>query len=369
MAEIWGAAIAAGGAILGGVMSSKGAKDAAATSAAGSDAAIAEQRRQFNLMRQDTAPYRTIGAQALNALGGIYGYRPAAQPLSFEQWSAQNPAAVANPKGGKGGNALEGALVGGALGDPITGAIVGNSGGDIKKILDPAGLFGGGKKKPKPTVDPRQSQYQAYLEGFDYSGGSSAPKTPPGNSFAPGGRAGYDSMSGYQIGPGGSISRGIGGGGAVIDNESGQVLNDTAVGSAMPAGPDYSAFFASPDYQFRRDEGTRGLSRAYAAQGLGKSGNALAALAEYNSGLAAGEFGNYFNRQAALAGIGQSAVNTSVGAGASSAANIGNALIGGANSRASGIADSANAWGNALGTIGGIAYDRWGRPNRSQKGN
>lgn len=132
--------------------------------------------------------------------------------------------------------------------------------------------------------------------------------------------------------------------------------------SGEATGANYTDFFASPDYLFRRAEGNRGIERTFAARGMGKSGNALAALADYNSDLAAGEFGNWFNRQATLAGVGQSAVNTSTAAGANSTANIGNALIGGANARASGIADSANAWGNALGTIAGVAYDRWGRP-------
>jgi hypothetical protein len=47
------------------------------------------------------------------------------------------------------------------------------------------------------------------------------------------------------------------------------------------------------------------------------------------------------------------------------AANNSSALLqSAADARASGIADSADAWGNALGTIGGIAYDKWGRPKK-----
>jgi hypothetical protein len=61
----WGAIA---GAVVGGVISSKGAKDAAKTSAAGTEAGIVEQQRQFDLMREDTAPYRQAGVNALAQL-------------------------------------------------------------------------------------------------------------------------------------------------------------------------------------------------------------------------------------------------------------------------------------------------------------
>lgn len=235
----WGAVVAGGAALIGGALSSSGSKSAANAQARANDAAIAEQRRQFDLTREDTAPYRQIGTQALGALGSIYGYST-----------------------------------------PVAG----------------------------------------------YSG-----DTTPG----------VDSNSGYRINPDGSVSQAFAAGGSA-------------------GSPDYSNFFASPDYQFRKDQGMQGIERSLAARGLATSGNALSALADYNSNLAAGEFGNYFNRQAALAGIGQSAVNTATQAGANSASNIGNYFQNSGAARASGIASSSNAWGNALGTIGGIAYNRWG---------
>ncbi len=62
-------AIGVGGAIAGGVIGSKGAKDAAAAEVAGSEAAIAEQRRQFDLILGLTEPGRDTGNAALNTLG------------------------------------------------------------------------------------------------------------------------------------------------------------------------------------------------------------------------------------------------------------------------------------------------------------
>lgn len=159
-------------------------------------------------------------------------------------------------------------------------------------------------------------------------------------------------------------------GGAAVDNSSGYGLygggwypgNYLAYGDyvknykAEPqaAGADYSAFYQSPDYEFRRTEGNRGIEQSAAARGGAFSGNALKALSQYNSNLAAGEFGNWWNRQAGLAGIGQTATNTLANAGQSSANAIGSALSSAGDSRASGIAASTNAWGNALGQIGGL---------------
>lgn len=64
----WGAVIGAAGAVVGGAMASKGAKDAAGSQSAATADAIAEQRRQYDLTRADFAPYRAAGAQALGQL-------------------------------------------------------------------------------------------------------------------------------------------------------------------------------------------------------------------------------------------------------------------------------------------------------------
>lgn len=123
----------------------------------------------------------------------------------------------------------------------------------------------------------------------------------------------------------------------------------------QPAGPDMSGFFTSPGYQFRRDEGTRGLERSAAARGGAFSGNALRALAEFNSGLASQEFGNYVNQLGTIAGIGQSSTNQTAAYGAENAANAGaNARYAG-EARASGITNQANIIGQGLNALGGIA--------------
>lgn len=209
------AAVGIGSAVVGGAIAANGAKKAAKTQARSQQAAIDEQRRQFDLTREDLSPYRTVGTGALNQLAGLYGL---------------------------------------------------------------------------PQSDP---------------------------------------------------------------NFSGPInLN----GQPNPAA-DFSSFFNSPDYQFNFSEGLRGVQNSAAARGGLYSGQALKALQERGAGIASQQFGNYTNRLAALAGIGQTATNTGATLGANMASNVGNLLAAQGDARASGIAGSANAWGNTIGTLGGYAAD------------
>lgn len=107
-------------------------------------------------------------------------------------------------------------------------------------------------------------------------------------------------------------------------------------------------FTASPDYAFRREEGTRDIGNSFASRGGALSGNALRSLTEFNSGLAGGEFNNWWNRQAGLAGVGQTTATNLGNLGASAAGQVGNALQNGANARASGIVDQTNAYTGGL---------------------
>jgi hypothetical protein len=104
---------------------------------------------------------------------------------------------------------------------------------------------------------------------------------------------------------------------------------------------DPNAFQADPGYQFQRNEGMRGIERSFAARGGAASGNALKALAEFNSGLAAQSYGNWWNRQAGLAGVGQSSAQNLGALGSQYAGRIGNNLQNAGDARASGIVNQA----------------------------
>lgn len=113
-------------------------------------------------------------------------------------------------------------------------------------------------------------------------------------------------------------------------------LNDASTGNVK-------SFFTSPDYNFRRTEGQRGIQQSAAAGGGLFSGNALRRLSEFNSNLAGSELGNWWDRQAGLAGVGQRATETTAAVGARSADNISGLYAGIGDSRASGIIGGANA--------------------------
>ena len=145
------------------------------------------------------------------------------------------------------------------------------------------------------------------------------------------------------------------------------------------ASPDYGAlskrftlqdYQADPGYQFRLQQGEQGISRAASARGGQYSGATLKALANFNSGLASQEYGsaysrfnadqtNKFNRNATLAGIGQTANSATGNAGTSAygtiaqvgqntANQVGANLQNAGEARASGYVGQANAIGSGI---------------------
>ncbi len=132
----------------------------------------------------------------------------------------------------------------------------------------------------------------------------------------------------------------------IVDIE-GQIATAMESGGASP---DYSAFYKSPGYQFRLDEGTRAVERSAAAKGKLMSGGLLRSLTEYGQGLASSEFNSYANRLASMAGIGQTATQYTGQLGASAAGQygatsgqLGQTIMSGGQAQASGYVGSSNA--------------------------
>lgn len=130
--------------------------------------------------------------------------------------------------------------------------------------------------------------------------------------------------------------------------------------NAFSAG-DMSGFQASPDYQFTRDEGMRGRERWAASRGGAFSGNALRALGEFNSNLASGQVDNWWNRQAGLAGVGQTANSANASSGQNYANQYGQNALAAGDARASGIQSQANIIGQGVNQLSGI-YGYYQRP-------
>lgn len=131
--------------------------------------------------------------------------------------------------------------------------------------------------------------------------------------------------------------------------EQAQAANAPAASAPAQADSDpYGGFMESPGYQFRYDEGQRGVDRNMAARGRYLSGAREKAAIRYGQNYASNEFGNYMNRLAGAANIGQTATNTGVSAGQAAAGNVGNAMINAGNARASGYMGVANSLVNGI---------------------
>jgi hypothetical protein len=287
----WGYVAVAAGTVISGYMSSKGAKDGAKAQGRAADAASAESGRQYDQTRDDFAPWRSAGANALDTISSLYGWAPASQAAGRE--AALQP--------------------------------VHHGDADLPQGSSVVNLGGG--------------RYDVMYQGQRIGG------------LTPGGKSGhFTPANGVDVGR------------LFADQQTqSRASQQTGAPQGGTGQPNLNAFFASPDYQFRRNEGNRGIEGSFAARGMGQSGNALRALTEFNSNLASGEFGNYFNRLAGIAGIGQTATDSTAAYGANSASERGrNALIAG-NARASGIQGQADAWGQTAEGLSSL-YGYYKRP-------
>ncbi len=141
------------------------------------------------------------------------------------------------------------------------------------------------------------------------------------------------------------------------------------ISTAMEAGqgsPDYSAFYKSPGYDFRFQEGANAIDKSAAARGKLMSGGIARELTRYGQGFASGEFNNYANRLASMAGIGQTAAAATGQLGSAAAGQYGaqsrglsQTIMSGGQAQASGIVGANNAWAQGLQGAAG-AVQRYG---------
>lgn len=119
------------------------------------------------------------------------------------------------------------------------------------------------------------------------------------------------------------------------------------MGSPAERAAAISRFRASPQYNFVRTEGLRGITNA-ASTGAGLSGNTLEGLTRYSSGLASGEFNSYVDRLFGIAGLGSDATGKGVAASQNTASNLANIYTNQGNARASAYNTTAAGVNNAV---------------------
>lgn len=116
--------------------------------------------------------------------------------------------------------------------------------------------------------------------------------------------------------------------------------------ASAPGGTGYAndgGYTALPGYQFQLDQGTQAAERSAAARGQLASGGTLKAITRYATGLAANDYDQYASRLAQLAGVGQSATNSTVAAGQNTTNQITQAQQQAGNARASSYANTGSA--------------------------
>jgi hypothetical protein len=272
------------GSVVSGIAGASSSSKAAEAQQDAAEASLEEQKRQYDLSREDLAPYRQSGQNALAAMNyemGL-GARPGITP-------------------------------------------------DIVEV--PAVAASGGGYAPQGAQPQNNNANLGFLQ-------SALSDTPYGAMLAPQGGQGYGSAGSpaqYYV--------------------NGQAFGSQAEAQAYADGQtyDYQGFQETPGYQFQMDEGQKAIERAAAARGLRLSSGTLKEADRYSQGLASQEYGNYYNRLAGLAGVGQSATNTSVNLGQNYANQASNSLMASGNAQASGYQGQNSALQGTMNNLSTIA--------------
>lgn len=286
-------AISGGVSLIGGISGSKASKNASNAQQQSSTASIAEQRRQYDQARADTAPYRSSGVAANNLLddylgtGGATGGTAATagfQPLSYNDWVSSQPYNNNQPY------------------NPL----MSTSGDSVYRNSD----------LNKPTNTATQSGYQNYLNQ------NPAVAASAGNSGT------FSANHGSLLKP-------------FSQND---LNNDVVYNNGLQFGLDEGT--KSIDH----------LASASGGYESGATLKALARYAnDYGTTKASGANDRFvankdltYNFLNGVANRGVNAVGTVTGAGQSTANNVSTSLEGAGNARAAGIIGGANAWSGAL---------------------
>lgn len=307
---MWGSIISGAGSLLGGLMGSDAAGDAAAAQEAATAKAIEEQRRQFDLNRQDMAPWMNTGRLAnakLAQLLGLGGTPGGKSMLTRDQVRAELLPKYTTQTAGSvtGGIPPEDMWMyqGRGEGDPWNTAYPGDGTRTTQNTIDEAGL--------QAAIDARMAE----------SGG-------------------VDSTAGDY--------------GSLLKRFSMADLN---------ADPVYQS-----GLQFGLNEGEKAINQRAIAGGGYDSGATLKALAkyanDYGSTKANESYNRYnadqnsvYNKLAGVSGAGQQQTNQIASMGTSLANNVANMTTDAGNARAAGIMGGANAWSGALSGVGNAAQN------------
>lgn len=372
----WVAALAALASAGAGAYSSNQASKAAKQ---GSKDATQAQINSLLALLQMNEPQRAMGYQAMGDLSSLYGYdmapyTPYAQLASTVTGGGGGAGGIGSAGGlpGKGGSSLPWYLGGNdtlnlskftGIKPPLEAAWDKVFGGGTKPYWqnkDGTITFNGaegGKKFYGGTIDPRtgtvtlnndpdgmQAALQDYLRTGQGELPNEAARFLKAVEAMKGSGWSWDNVQNANWTPGGGPIKPNGAAGEYAYADG---VVPTS-GATQPTSGNFGRFFTSPDYQFRQQEGVKALDRGAAARGGVLSGNRLRAGTELSSNLAAGEYGNYFNRLMAMVTGTQAATNNNSNAVMSTGGNLAQLAQDSGVARASGIMGMGNSIMNGI---------------------
>lgn len=280
-----------GGSLVAGGLGYLGSQEAADAQSDASAAAVAEQRRQFDTILGLTSPQRQVGNAALNVLA--QAFIPGFQGITPGTTTAVNPGYGSQP--------------------------VGQS---VNPVLNPlpSGFAGGNTYGSQGTQFDQVNDLYGTL-AFQQDGG----RIPGSETFADNTANPYGDQQYIQV---------------PVEGGSNYVPQNALTSASLS-----EQFRNLPGSQFMVDEAVNAIGNSFAARGGANSGNALRAIADRTSNMAANTI---FNGLGQLAGIGNIGTDTAANAAVNQGNNVSNLLVGQGNARASGIAGSYQSANNAI---------------------
>ena len=287
------------GDIIGGLFGSSGAKDAAKATERAAQQARDTELEMYYQSREDIQPWRTVGGQALDQLSALMGLpgTGAGMPAGGTQTAMTEPEY----------NKMQQQLI-----DLQTAQI-------RDKVMRDSSSYGG--LSPQTSMALKQNKIDDAVEQWKKQQG-----LLPWEQLTAQERAQYGYYGGQPQSGAGQAPQGAQG------------------------VPDYSSFYQSPDYQFRLQEGLKALERSAAAKGNLQSGSTLKGITEYGQGMAGQAYGDYYNRLASLANVGQTASQYTGGLGQQAASGASQALTEGAARSSAYTQEAGNMMGSGIGT-------------------
>jgi len=288
-----------GGAVLGGAyLSSQAAGDAAGAQSGASQAAVAEQQREYNLTRQDQQPWMQAGSSAVSSLANLLG-------LGTANYGPSTPYNGSTP--------------------------LPKSQFDAQAYLN---AYPDVAANPTFSADPYAHYLQEGTQGGTYR---------PAFQLAPG-PAGSPAAGSATSNPGAPLSRTF----SVAD-----FWNDPVVQLGYQSGLDLGTKALKNAAPL-----TTGLDSGAALKELTQFGQDYAGRQAAGSQQRfIGDQTNLYNRYAGLAGLGQTSANTVASSGANAANNTANIITGQGNANAAATIAGANAWSGGLNSLANF----WGQ--------